>query len=96
MVARLFSWLLVRYAGSPGRAALYLAVVSALRRRLRRREVVVTERLRPGEALVVEHLRISHRRQARQLKQQARAARAAERAARRAGRRVTGRRSGAS
>jgi hypothetical protein len=86
MLARLVKVLLVRYAGGPGRAAVYFAVGSFLRNRLRSREVVLTERVRPGEQVLIEHLTITHKRQLKQLKRSEKQARRDRRAERKAAR----------
>lgn len=83
-MARLAKYLLARYAGGPGKAAVYLALAGAASRRIRRREVVLNQRLKPGERYVIEHLEISHKKQIKQLKREEREARSARRRARRA------------
>jgi hypothetical protein len=80
----LFKYVLARYAGGPGRAAVYLALAGAVTGRLRRRESLLTQRLKPGEQYVIEHLEISHKKQIKQIKREERAAQKARRAARKA------------
>lgn len=92
MVGRLARLLLVRYAGGPVQAALYLSIWSFVRKRLRRDEVIEVQGVRPGERFVIEHLEISHKKQIKQLereeqrakRQQAEARKAAKAARRQA------------
>lgn len=86
-MARIARLLLVRYAGA-GRAALYLAGLSTVRKALRSKEVAETLTLRPGERYVVEHLEISHKGQIKELKRAEKQAKRDRRAARKAARRT--------
>jgi hypothetical protein len=88
MLARVARLLVLRFAGSPARAALYLSGFTALRRVLGAKPVVESVRVRPGERFVIEHLDVSHARQIKQLKHEEKQARRARRAARKAGRRT--------
>jgi hypothetical protein len=85
MLTRLLRLVLVRYAGGPARAALYLSAVSTARRLIKPKPVIESLRVRPGEVYVVEHLGISHKDQIEQLKREEKEARRARRAARKAG-----------
>lgn len=87
MLARLLRLVLVRQAGGPTRAALYLGALSVARRALHSKELVIAEPVRPGERLLVEHLTISHRRQVKQLKREEQRARRRHKRERRAQRR---------
>lgn len=83
MVARVLRLLLIRSLG-PGGATAFLAATAVARRVTKQREAVLTQRLGPGEQLVVEHLAISHKRQLKQLKREEQQARRAARTARKA------------
>ena len=85
MLARLARLLLIRYAGGPARAGLYLGGLSAVRRLLKHDPVVESVRVRPGEQWVIEHLDINHKDQIKQLHREEKRA---KRAARKAGRRT--------
>lgn len=87
MVARILRLLLIRSMG-PGRATAFLAATGLARRVMKQRESVFTQRLGPGEQLLVEHLTITHRRQLKQLKREEKRARRSARAARKVGRRT--------
>jgi hypothetical protein len=88
MLGRFFRLALVRYAGGPARAALYLSGLSALQRTLRPKPTIESVRVRPGQRYVVEHLTISHKDQIKQLKREEQDAKRARKAARKAGRRT--------
>jgi hypothetical protein len=88
MLNRLVRLLLIRYAGGPARAALYLGGLSAARRILQPKPLVESLRVRPGERYVVEHLSISHKDQIRQFKREEKEARRARKTARKAARRT--------
>lgn len=88
MLGRLARLLLVRYAGGPARAALYLTAYNKARKVLRPEPVVESLRVRPGETWVVEHLEISHKDQIKQLEREEKRARRERKAARKAARRT--------
>lgn len=88
MVGRLVRLLLVRYAGGPAQAALYLTIWSFVRKRLRSDEVIEVQGIRPGERFVIEHLEISHTEQIKQLKREEERAKRRQAAARKAEKRA--------
>ena len=86
MLARIFRFFVVRYAGA-GRAAVLLGGLDVARKTVRRQPVVEELRLRPGETYVVEHLPISHKDQIANLERERKEAKRADRVARKAARR---------
>jgi hypothetical protein len=91
MLARIFRFFVVRYAGA-GRATVLLGGFDLARKTVRRQPLVEELRLRPGETYVVEHLGINHKDQIGQLERERKAARRADRAARKAARKAARRR----
>lgn len=80
-MARLIRLVLFRSIG-PGKALAYLFLWRTAKRIIHSDDVTVTERLRPGQRILVEHLQITHKRQIAELKRQEKAERRARKAAR--------------
>ncbi len=88
MIERAILWGISRAAGGPGRALVWTVIARRLLRVIRsttgRRPVVDVGTIRPGQRVVIEHRTISHGKQIKQFKAEAKQAKQAAKRERRA------------
>ena len=98
MIERLIVWGIGRAVCGPGRGWIWTALAVRGLRMVRsttgRREVVDIGKLKPGERVVIEHREISHGKQIKQFKAQAKAEKRERKAATTSAHRRAGRRAG--